>query len=155
MSARPVALYRHFDGQDRLLYVGVTANPLQRICDHNAHSPWFLLVARTVYEWHPDRVSAEDAETTAIQTEAPLHNVRVSVGHPRGPYRDRNENLTTLSRWLSASKIPQSDLAAQVGVTQPTISRFASGTMKPSLAVAMMLERATDGAVPVDVWAAE
>lgn len=70
-----VALYRIFDADGRLLYVGVSENPLRRLRQHHVGSRWFRGVAvRTEIEWHQSRKAALAAEAEAIRTEAPVHN---------------------------------------------------------------------------------
>lgn len=71
------------------------------------------------------------------------HNVHIS-------------HMSNLANFLSSSGITQEDFAASIGVTQATVSRLASKKhkMKPGLELAVAIERATDGAVPVTSWVA-
>lgn len=69
------ALYRLYDAEDRLLYVGITNDPDFRWKAHLYSSkPWPKQVARHEIEWHSSRRRALKAEVTAIQAERPLHN---------------------------------------------------------------------------------
>jgi hypothetical protein len=72
---RRTALYRLFDRDDRLLYVGIAFNPRVRCYHHKKHKPWWSEVARREVEWHDDRRQAEAAERAAIAGEQPLYNV--------------------------------------------------------------------------------
>jgi hypothetical protein len=69
------ALYRFFDADDELLYVGISRDPAERWKQHR-DKPWWRDVAMRVVEWHDDRPSAERAERKAIQTEGPRYNVQ-------------------------------------------------------------------------------
>jgi transcriptional regulator with XRE-family HTH domain len=57
---------------------------------------------------------------------------------------------TALALYLSDRS--ETDLAAAVGCTQATINRYKNGERFPKADVARQIERATDGAVPFDVW---
>lgn len=70
----PVALYRHFDARDRLLYVGIAKSPELRAEQHGRRSPWWRFVSRTTVEWHGGRRAAHEAEKNAIAVESPVFN---------------------------------------------------------------------------------
>jgi hypothetical protein len=67
-------LYRFYDEEDRLLYVGISGSWNQRIHQHEKQSGWFSLASRCTFERYPDRASVEAAETAAILTEFPIYN---------------------------------------------------------------------------------
>jgi hypothetical protein len=74
----PAVLYRHFDANDRLLYVGITAEARngRRWEEHEADKPWFHQVARSeVTPPYPTRAAALYAEAVAIRDENPIHNI--------------------------------------------------------------------------------
>lgn len=75
-SAKPVAcaLYRHFDADGQLLYVGITSDLQSRTSHHKATSAWFDKVARTTTVCFDTREAALAAEAAAITKEKPLHN---------------------------------------------------------------------------------
>lgn len=68
-------LYRHWDADGILLYVGVTQSPRRRERGHATTSRWMELKATTTIEEHPSRAAVEAAEAVAINTERPLFNV--------------------------------------------------------------------------------
>jgi hypothetical protein len=68
------ALYRWFDEQDRLLYIGITGNLAVRQDSHGKKSSWTDFAVRSTIERHPTRGHAEKAERLAIETEHPLFN---------------------------------------------------------------------------------
>lgn len=67
-------LYRLFDEDDRLLYVGITVMPGTRFNQHRREKWWFEDVTRWELETHPDQRSARNAERFAIADEGPLYN---------------------------------------------------------------------------------
>lgn len=73
--AQPFTLYRHFDADGVLLYVGVTDHLERRNAGHRQASPWWPQVARIDSRLCRDFRSASAAERTAIREEAPLYNV--------------------------------------------------------------------------------
>lgn len=79
-------LYRHYDCDDCLLYVGVTTNPKRRLGQHKCTSPWFDEIARVETEQFADHHAALVAEVVAIITEHPVHNKQVDLKLLRRPY---------------------------------------------------------------------
>lgn len=49
--------------------------------------------------------------------------------------------------------ISQRDFARLVAVDQSIISKIETGTIRPSLSLALRIDAMTDGKVPVSVWA--
>jgi hypothetical protein len=75
MHDKPTDLYRHFNRQFRLLYVGISLNAWERARQHKSIAQWadegFLMTVET----HPNRAAALAAEAEAIRTEAPVYNI--------------------------------------------------------------------------------
>jgi hypothetical protein len=68
------AIYRCFDADGVLLYVGCSRNPERRMDGHRSRSTWASQVARRADEWFPTVEAALGAEYMAIVDENPLHN---------------------------------------------------------------------------------
>jgi hypothetical protein len=68
-------LYRHFDKDGRLLYVGVSLSAIVRLASHKQASEWFDQVTTVIIETLPTREAALIAEKLAIQNEKPLYNI--------------------------------------------------------------------------------
>ena len=60
--------------------------------------------------------------------------------------------MKTLSDYLESTGLRQSDFGEMVGIGQAMVSRLKNGTALPSLSLALAIERATSGAVPVRSW---
>lgn len=75
MSDIRTALYRLFNADDRLLYVGISNDPKVRWRQHHADKAWAPDVAMRVIEWHDSRSAALLAELKAIRAERPMHNI--------------------------------------------------------------------------------
>lgn len=76
-SPERIALYRYFDSEGTLLYVGISNDPTFRSKAHlyeRRPDSWPQRAARRTDEWHNSRKLALDAEKVAIQTERPLYN---------------------------------------------------------------------------------
>lgn len=67
------ALYRHFDAEGALLYVGISLSPLYRLASHR-QAAWVERIASITLEWMPTRAAAEAAELEAIRGERPQFN---------------------------------------------------------------------------------
>jgi len=68
------ALYRLYGADDRLLYVGISSEPKERMKAHAADKPWWEQVETRDFEWFETRERAAKAEVDAIRLEQPLHN---------------------------------------------------------------------------------
>lgn len=68
------SVYRVWDDQGRLLYVGMSDEPLRRMSGHHRCSVWADKAAEIRIEWHPSREEAAAAESAAILAEDPIHN---------------------------------------------------------------------------------
>lgn len=118
--AVPTALYRHFDKDGALLYVGISLNHMARLAQHRDASHWFPHIARMTVEWLPDRAAAMEAERLAILNENPAHNVK----RPRKP--DSSEVAARIddSRWMLNRKMVAykplyklQDAAKEIGIS--------------------------------------
>lgn len=73
-ETRECALYRHYDSDGALLYVGISTSPDDRHKQHERNSKWFKFVAATDVEWLDSSDAARAAERLAIEDESPLFN---------------------------------------------------------------------------------
>jgi hypothetical protein len=90
LNDRRTAVYRLFNRDDVLLYVGVSWNPKSRIPSHQ-DKPWWPQVAKSTIDLHPDRATALRAEAVAIVEESPLYNL--AVPDPEGVRAPRQYDL--------------------------------------------------------------
>jgi hypothetical protein len=68
-------LYRFFDGQGALLYIGLTCGFRTRMAAHRRQKDWWVHVARIELERFPDKASVVAAELAAIKHEKPRYNI--------------------------------------------------------------------------------
>lgn len=80
-------LYRFWNADDVLLYIGITGDPATRWGQHGEDKGWWREVSRVTVQHFADRRGLEDAEVAAIRTEHPVHNTlhRVRATVPVGP----------------------------------------------------------------------
>lgn len=74
VSAAQTALYRWFDADDLLLYVGISDQLATRVGNHIKGSSWMDFAVRSTIERFPLRDLAAAAEEAAIKAEQPLFN---------------------------------------------------------------------------------
>lgn len=67
-------LYRHFDADGELLYVGISLSAIGRLSQHKSTAHWADKIASVTVESFSTREQAVEAERIAIETEQPLHN---------------------------------------------------------------------------------
>ena len=72
-------LYRFYDTEGVLLYVGITKFFEPRLKQHYKNAEWFFETAHVRLEHYQTRQEVELAETRAIQTERPKYNLAKSL----------------------------------------------------------------------------
>jgi hypothetical protein len=86
-------IYRLWDKDGQLLYIGHSKGVLSRLGDHIAEKQWITQVVSVTLEHFSSVEEAKAVETRAIKDEFPLHNV-VGVTDPL--YRDPSELIDLL-----------------------------------------------------------
>lgn len=71
-------LYRHYDENGTLLYIGVSTSFFERLSQHKCHSTWFNQIQTMTLERFSTKVEMLKAEKKAIKKEKPVHNVHYS-----------------------------------------------------------------------------
>lgn len=84
--SKPHVLYRMFNQDGELLYVGLTNNPKTRFSNHSLAKPWFGEVANITVQTFPTREALAAAEYEAIRDESPRYNIMCAP--VRQPYSD-------------------------------------------------------------------
>lgn len=69
-------LYRHWDKEGGLLYVGISLSAVARLSQHSNHSGWYSDIDKVTIETFDDRESAINAEIKAIRSENPKYNIQ-------------------------------------------------------------------------------
>lgn len=136
------ALYRHFDIDGRLLYVGISKNAVQRLSQHTS-SPWMQKIRTVTVEMCQSREHALEAEALAIRSEKPAYN--------GGRIARIAKAKNVLARYIAETGQTQRDFAAKLGVRDATVSAWVNGK-RPSFDLAIAIERETNGNVPVTCW---
>lgn len=67
-------IYRHWDANDLLLYIGQSVDLPRRMRAHKSGSHWYTSVVKITIEWFPSQYEATLAELAAIRGESPVHN---------------------------------------------------------------------------------
>jgi predicted DNA-binding transcriptional regulator AlpA len=117
------ALYRLYDAQGALLYVGISGRPLHRVQHHRAKTAWGPEIATTTIEWLGTRQEALRAETRAIATEGPLHNVALNQARA-----ERLESTLPVRLGLVAS----AEISAILGVSRQRVHQITKSHSFPA-----------------------
>lgn len=75
-NSQRTALYRLYNAEGNLLYIGISSDPSRRFRDHRSRHSWWGEVTNHSLEWFEIEFHALLAEVRAISTEAPRYNVR-------------------------------------------------------------------------------
>lgn len=127
------AVYRLYDANGTLLYIGSSSNPKYRYSEHSRSplKPWWPEVARREETWYDNRSDAQKAEAMAIKTEQPLHNIRLTIWSKRDVWTvklseakaaaaDKARGGMTKSRWLES--LIDTAIAAAADGYEPPVS---------------------------------
>lgn len=79
MVNRKTCVYRFYDEDEQLLYVGISMNLEGRLTKHHSRG-WWPEVVRCDVEWFEGREEAKAAERAAIAREHPIHNIMRPAG---------------------------------------------------------------------------
>lgn len=74
-DAESVAVYRLFNRWGALLYVGIAADPKNRLLQHECEKDWWWSVFEHTVTWYRSRAEAAVEESRAIIYEMPAHNI--------------------------------------------------------------------------------
>ncbi len=72
---RQTTLYRHFDSDENLLYVGISSRPWKRMVEHKV-SCWYDKIHNITLQHYESREEAIKAEREAITEENPIFNIQ-------------------------------------------------------------------------------
>ncbi len=94
----PHAVYRLFDKDAQLLYIGCSAHLKSRMQQHKCSKPWAPDIYIIRLEWFPDEILARRAEAAAIISEQPRYNLRCTdpdrIGWGAFPRPGRGDGFT-------------------------------------------------------------
>lgn len=106
-------LYRMFDSEGVLLYVGISNGVTRRINQHIQTKAWFASVALTTFEHYATREDAILYEKVAIRTERPAYNLTYHPNVVRPPVVYKSDPLKgykTLSQMAQLLEVDTSAL---------------------------------------------
>lgn len=96
-------LYRHYNMQGDLLYVGISLNAVNRSYGHSRAAPWWDEITNITVERFPSRGAAEAAERAAIQNEKPRYNkIRARASQADVEvYMSKSKKPQVAMKWVS------------------------------------------------------
>jgi predicted GIY-YIG superfamily endonuclease len=100
-------LYRYFDSDGLLLYIGISFDFAYRLIQHQAKSIWFCDIARIDIEKYSTRQQALHAEAEAIEAEKPIYNRRGKDRSAKRAAAKAKHTIATRERRRRAGVIPR------------------------------------------------
>lgn len=123
-SPERTALYRYFNADDELLYIGISIDPDGRLKAHRAsHAPWVGKAARRTIEWHDSRALALKAEEIAVKSERPIYNEK----------HNYNDAAFNPASWSNAAPGRKIEAVAELMRSEILDGRWMHGQRIPSL----------------------
>lgn len=105
---RPSSVYRIYNADGELIYVGVAYSPKVRVSFHRNNKPWGGEIARHEVDWYDTREAAEAAEEQQIADAWPRYNV---LGTPE--HRLRSLKCCSVEAQARAVERSRADYAAK------------------------------------------
>ena len=129
------ALYRLFDADNKLLYVGIAANPHERWQLHASVQTWWGAVVVREVEWFATRNQALAAEARAIASEGPRWNKNAGQAPTRGAagraWSPDEAFKSLVSRFKRAEA---SAITARTKLEQAVVQEFRAGASAAAIA---------------------
>ncbi len=119
-------VYRHFNAEGRLLYIGSSRKPFTRMATHLKDAAWCEQIANVTFTWYETEAEAQEAEWDAIVAERPDHNV---VGLVRSKPADSGSNVFAR---VTAAVGTQRELARALGVTPQPLTKWKNRDRVPA-----------------------
>jgi predicted GIY-YIG superfamily endonuclease len=110
------ALYRFFDANHNLLYVGISNNWQARLKQHYKDSEFHWETAYITLEHFNTREQVEEAEKIAIANESPKYNKAFNPN-----FEDATKHLTKIKYWVYSNIVPDD---AHAGIVNELRSLF-------------------------------
>lgn len=123
----PTELYRHYDKDGTLLYVGISLSTVARLGQHKTYSRWFEKIDTIKIERYTSRKAALAAEKRAIKSERPkynkAHGTYKTVESKQIVERSREDLLRRIVHVKPIYTLY--DVSTILGVSQPSIIQMA------------------------------
>lgn len=147
---KAVAVYRMFDQNGSLLYVGQSCQPFLRPMQRLGSSDWPLRVVNMQMEWFPTREAALAEEARLIKSLRPTFNITFNDGKD-------NRNRETfggkvLKLWMERNGMSVQRLVSLTGIKEPAIKKILNCEVQPSYITIRKLSMATDQQIPDAVY---
>lgn len=151
-GTRPCAVYRLFNADGRLLYVGMCFNVASRMTTHKKRAAWWGEVAgEPQVTWMANRASADAAETIAINLEDPKYNFRKKMDMGCGGLNAKAW-LPTLGTELRCTDTVTPASVSQAAAPSPLAAKIGIADGSPMLLSAQSLVREGRAAARLAYW---
>ena len=133
-------LYRHWDKDGVLLYIGQSLSAVARLSQHSS-SPWFYEIANITVETFASVAEAKTAEDQAIATENPKYNIAGKTTKKPTKQNSQRDRPTTnrFRNYIARKHITQAQMAELLGVSQVSVHRYLEKGVVPDAAMTAFL----------------
>lgn len=90
-------LYRHFDEQGELLYIGISLSAMARLGQHKRTSEWVDQISTMTIEKYNSREELKVAEKLAVAHEKPKYNIKLQAKERSNKKRTRRQDERFIS----------------------------------------------------------
>jgi len=97
LVSKKTALYRHYDKDGALLYVGISLSAVARLKQHQGSASWFYDIDYIEISWFKSRALAMMVEAVVVAVEEPKYNILLKHGFSKRYYiknKETGEEMT-------------------------------------------------------------
>jgi GntR family transcriptional regulator len=136
------ALYRLYDAEGGLLYVGVTRNISMRFNQHQGTKAWWPEVRRKTMTWYGSRAAARAAEETAVADEKPRYNKEEAIAaYSYVRVVEHVKARIAAGELAGGMRLPnERDMAAEYGVALGTLRRALVELRKHNIVITLPIK---------------
>lgn len=139
-------LYRHYDSNGELLYIGISLSAIRRLGEHAGRSHWYEDIVRVEIDTYPSIEAARDAERVAIKRERPKYNLKLRNDPEEEWQRKKRERR---ERQLEVAKSKLFELPVMpIGPDQTVILRPKTVSAMVGLSIRHIRRLASQGRFP-------
>lgn len=148
--AKAVAVYRMYDAQGILLYVGQSIQPWVRPMQKLGEADWPLKIASMTVQWLPNRDEALAEEERLIRDLCPPYNIQ----HNKAAKQKRTGCYggLVLARWLENKGMTRLEFCVLSRLSLATVNNLIDAGKCPIARTAATIRDVTDGEIPASVW---
>lgn len=145
-------LYRMYDKNDVLLYIGISTQVMARLHSHWSSKEWICEVENIYIERFQTKRDLEEAETKAIKEEKPKYNIALNQIKIRPEVKEKRRRQrrafsSALIDFVESKNKSWIEVSYELGICKTAISRWKNARVAPNRQMLKVIEEWSDGEI--------